>query len=176
MCYFITVAVSERAAEDLNASIPRGLAISPHRNPSITRHIPEDFTAFVLTRGMCSCELFCSGVASESPERRADRLRKKYTKLKWSDAKIERAIRSSRGSHRPHPVREGYDEQVRQLIAALAEIHDDVKIVAHFYDGDVDTEKVNVKHGSTITPSAFRDGNCEAREDVMVTVSTRCGS
>ena len=171
MCYFVTVAVPQSAEHQLIGLVPRGLALYRCDNPSIAQHLPAIFRSFFLTSGMCSCDLFSRAIEAESPERRTDRLRKKYAKRQWSTAKIERAIASTLAAHKPNSAPAGYDNRLRHLIADFVEVHGEVKIIAHFYNGDVNTEQVHVTSGSTISSAVFRDGGFNAIEDHMVSVS-----
>src|SRR3954470_11273974 len=115
MCYFVTVAVPVEQAAALEKSIPRGLALHPVAPGSILRVLPAGYRAYVLTSGMCSCELFRAPEppANEGRRESAARLRRKYAKRGWSDAKAARALAQAASHATPEQTFVGLRPDVR---------------------------------------------------------------
>jgi len=170
MCYYISIAVPERSVEQLTAAIPNGFVLHESQNASIMRAIPDGFRLFVLSQGMCCCGLFWEASEGETVEQARSRLRKKFEKRKWSPAKIERAIESSVGSHKFDSVPAGFADSVREFIAEFVESHDQVVIIAHWYDGDIESERIPVTGTSTVSSSGFLDNKFDTKVDWMVCV------
>ena len=130
-----------------------------------------DFPLFFLTSG-CVRVIFSHALSKRSH---------------LSDAQIasEKSTRSANGRRpkssgplRPHwpptnrtPLQRATITACDTSIADFVEVHGEVKIIAHFYNGDVNTEQVHVTSGSTISSAVFRDGGFNAIEDHMVSVS-----
>jgi hypothetical protein len=169
MCYFVTVAVPETHAERLENSVPRDLAAHPVMNASIARHLPPKYRSYVLTTGMCSCDLFFS----ESPIRHngahADKLRQKYEKRGWSKAKIDRALAQA-SPKRASESTVGLRQDLRELLATVVEETGELGIVAHWYHGDIEAESFSVSIGPIVTPESLRTGEPPMSEDQIVFV------
>ncbi len=171
MCYFISVAVPERLAGQLAAALPRNLVLHESRNASITHSLPDGFRLFVLRLGPCSCGLFREASERESIEQTRTRLRKKFEKRKWSNARIERAIESSVRSHKLDSVPAGFADSVREFVAEFVESHDQIRIIAHWYDGDVESELIPIAGSSTVSSSGFLDNQFDAKADWIICVN-----
>jgi hypothetical protein len=57
MCDFLSIAVPKSAASAMSKWRRRYYALSPHDNPTLKRQLPPDYSAWVLTKGGCSCDL-----------------------------------------------------------------------------------------------------------------------
>jgi hypothetical protein len=105
MCYFITVSIHPDYDAILQERLKAEYSIVKTANPSLLKMLPENFKAYVVITGMCSCNLYSK---PQDPEIEAEKIRKKYRKPKfrkegWSEAKIERAISDSIASLEPRP-------------------------------------------------------------------------
>ncbi|OAI41309.1 hypothetical protein AYO40_03375 [Planctomycetaceae bacterium SCGC AG-212-D15] len=175
MCYFVTVGVPEDRAACLEAAIPRGLAATPAANPSITRHLPKRYRTYIITTGMCSCDLFFpSSPAPRDEGAHADKLRRKYEKQGWTKAKIERAIAQSQSSSRspPEPPPAGLGPDLCEILAAVAEEAGELAIVAHWYDEDLEAGRFTVHEGETVTPDSLRAGQPAIGKDQVFFVKS----
>src|SRR5271156_4822792 len=105
MCYFIGLGLPSPASGRLIEEFERGYMLPPTSNASIRAGLPASFQSRLLTSGMCSCDLYRRpGVPS--PEPSPERMRDRYRKRGWSEAKIDRAISRSRA--RPGAARPGF--------------------------------------------------------------------
>lgn len=164
MCYFVTVGVPEDKAAYLEEAFSRGLAASPATNASITRHLPDHYRTYVITRGMCSCDLFGGSLPRPDDGSHARKLRRKYERRGWSETKIERALAQA-ASKPPAETFVGLRPDLCALLAAVAEKVGELAVVVHWYDGEIETEKFGVRKGQTVTPESFRSGQPAMSED-----------
>lgn len=63
MCDFISIAVPKKATDAASKRRGRYYAFLPHDNPTLKTQLPADYSAWVLTKGGCSCEL-CVSIGS----------------------------------------------------------------------------------------------------------------
>ena len=174
MCYFVTVGVNEDNASWLLDSIPRGMAIYPYANKSITKHLPKSYRTYVITSGMCSCDLFRRSFEnSPSAEEHTDRLRLKYEKKGWTPAKIQRAIDQSSATQ-PLETFVGLCPDLRKLLADIVERVDDMALVVHFYhEREIENEKIAVSEGELIPVDSFVANEPVLTEDRLVFIQRR---
>ena len=83
MCYFVTVGMPKSGDADFKAAVPRGMAAHATHNRSIMQHLGENYTAYLLTSGMCSCELFGPYEEEEPPENREKTSRQANSRYTW---------------------------------------------------------------------------------------------
>ena len=124
-------------------------------NRHIMAHFDADFHGYVLTTGMCSCDLYSSPSDDETPEEHTRKLQEKYKEKGWSGAKIQRAINDATAAEKHL---RGLRADTRELIARVAKASKRVYVFVHMYSGDQMTEKVVVKHGPSVPSSEFRSG------------------
>jgi hypothetical protein len=175
MCYFLTVAVPESGTASLEEAVPRGLALLPLANASITRHLPKKWRQFALTSGMCSCDLFHGSLADRSQESHAETLRRKYKKEGWSETKIRRALAQADRALRVQALKgpadfQGLRPDLRDLLARVVNDTGELAIVVHFYGGSIETEKFPVQKGPLVPPGALRAGDSVLGEDQLFLV------
>src|SRR4051794_39247903 len=91
MCYFLTIAVPSPHAERIGGMFGRGFQTHPTANPSVTSALPAGYAARLITRGMCSCDLYARPRGADAPDPAAH-LRREYERRGWSEAKIQRAL------------------------------------------------------------------------------------
>jgi hypothetical protein len=95
---------------------------------------------------MCSCDLYAPP-RSESNANPVPHLRREYEKRGWSEAKIQRAIKQAaakvRQANRTEP---GFRADVVDCVAALCRATGGVALFVHWYNGDVETERLSVGH------------------------------
>ncbi len=171
MCYFITVAATADKAEALRNVRKGGIEASPYTNRHLSRQLPEGCQTFALTSGGCSCDLYAGGSDNDEPDRGdLTRLRKKYEKKGWPEAKIERAIGNPEHRLRQRQPFVGLRPDVRSLLADIVEQCGELAIVIHFYSGNVEDEHITLQQSDHISPSDLRDATRTIAEDTIVWV------
>jgi hypothetical protein len=170
MCYFITVGIAREKTGLLLDRRNRGIHIAPQSNAHIARRLPKEYATFVVTSDGCSCGLYDGDADTDEPGQGVsfDRLRKKYQRKGWSQAKIDRAISDAERCLRPDAVRAGLRPDIRNLLADIAEQCGELAIVIHFYHGHITTEKLTLAASVTISPSDLRAGTTPILEDTIV--------
>lgn len=165
MCYFLTIGVPDEAANAFESAISRGLAAHRMQNPSIEAVLPKDVATYVLISGMCSCDLYTP--EREPPNRQTEitRLRRKYARLGWSEAKIDRAVAGSISKGDARRGREpGLRDDVRQLLSQVVADARELYVVVHFCHADPGTERVATGRGPDVDARAFAAGAFELAE------------
>jgi hypothetical protein len=171
MCFFLTIGVPADNASRLEDAIPRGLAVHPVANPSILRMLPAGYRTFVLTSGSCSCDLYRAPTpAIGATEDHAAKLRRKYARRGWSEAKIQRALAQAAVRPEPEEPFVGLRPDVRQLLARLVEEIGELALVNHWYNGDVETEEFEVVQGLKLDAAELQEGNACGSLDTIIFV------
>jgi len=146
MCFFITIAVPEQHAPRLAEAFGRGFQLHPTANATILRAFPAKFAARLLTSGGCSCDLYSRPDQSVRAGN-DDHLRRKYAKLGWSQSKIARAVAQSK-AHKFSPVTfSGIRGDVIERLKSLGTTAGAVAVVAHWYDGEIEQERLSLTQG-----------------------------
>lgn len=142
MCYFITLAVPSEHVETLRHAVRPSFKPGPVANRSILSLLPQDYETFLLTSDGCSCGLYYPESASRPSSKSPERLRKKYAKKGWSEAKIQRAIESCDAAYSQREKEVGFSDDVIYALSGLAECVGRLAVFVHWYSGDVETEGV----------------------------------
>lgn len=179
MCYFLTIGVESKGIATLIQTIPRGMALGRVDNLRVTRKMGTTNCTFVLTSGMCACGLY-SGRGEEVEEataewisRSEERAIRKYIKLGWSAAKIDRALEASASRFKKSPSFIGPRGDVRELLATVAEQVGKLAFLAHFYGGDIETARLELSPVTVrLTPDEFRQPDRMIFEDQVVRIVT----
>jgi hypothetical protein len=173
MCYFITVGVPASGADALASAVPRAMALGRTHNQSVTEQMGTEYDAFVLTSGMCSCSLYSErNTPLVRKEKKLDVMRRKYKRLGWSEAKIARALKQSE-EHGPGPTGfVGLRDDVRALLASVAEQVEKLAVVAHWYEEDLERGKITLTKGPHVTPTELRTTELPTQVDQILYVST----
>ncbi len=169
MCYFITLGIHESDAASLEKLGQRGLSAWRCENKHIAARFDRDFVGYVLTAGMCSCDLYQDPFSQETSDERAMRLQEKYRKKGWSEAKIKRAVADATADEERSA---GLRADARELIARLADASKCIYVFVHMYSGDQTTEEVAVKPGPSISSQDFGSGAYVLECDTLVKVKT----
>lgn len=170
MCYFLTVGVPKAKTSVLEQSIPRGLAACPTGNPTVLKYLGGDYATYLLISGDCSCDLYSERLFVP-PAKSADSRRRKYQKMGWSPAKIERAMASVAADAPPAQGFAGLRPDVRELLAQIAEAVGSLFVMVHWYDGDLEKEAFSIRDGPTITAAELRAATLPLRPDEMARIS-----
>lgn len=158
MCFFVIVGFPENAQAQA-----RGLLRSPYHltdtsNRSILGALPPQWLAGYLSEEGCGCRMYRHPEGYEPFETRAARVRKRYRKLKWSDAKIERAIEQMKDDEakRPPDFR-GLRIDVRRSIVELARSAGTARALVHFFSGSIEDEFIEAETASVSAAEFLED-------------------
>jgi hypothetical protein len=166
MCYFITICLPESAVLYLQEEARPSMSAWRCENNDIMARVPSGLSGYILTTGMCSCDLYSAPLDEETRKEHDSKLKQKYKKKGWSELKIQRAIADANAAVK----RKGLRDDARELIARVADESKKVYVFVHMYSGDQMTEKVTVKQSRTVSASEFRSGGYALEGDTMVTV------
>jgi hypothetical protein len=148
--------------------LPRGVVAAPASDSAVAARVGERYDTLFITSGGCSCDLF-RGARDGQPGRDPEAMRRKYQKLGWSAAKIERAL-ASNASHGSSTRRFlGLRADVRDWMACVAERVGEVVVIAHWFGGSVD-EAFDVAPGPSVSPRDFRTGNPPVKPDELTSI------
>ena len=178
MCYFITIGLPGDKAEFLEKRIPRGLHIRRIVHHAALQQMGHGFRTYLLMSGGCSCALFNERTNDSHEDRQAkgrseqERLRRKYEKLGWSSAKIDRALGQHAGSPGAQSVA-GLRGDVQRFLGELATIAGELAVLVHWYDEDVRDGDSACKKGEVVSPDAALEGRLHINSDEIVWISAR---
>jgi hypothetical protein len=170
MCYFITVAVDGKHESTLKQKLRSSFTLLPSENPSIASYLKPQDISFLITNGMCACDLFAKSHLIENSE---EKLRQKYSKPKykklgWTEAKIERAITDSLS--KPSKDFSGLREDLRWSLCDLVSETKRAVIMIHFYSGNVETEEVPITEKKIVTCEDLQNNDESVEEDALIEV------
>ena len=169
MCYFVTIGVPERHAGRIRDTFSRGYQLDETKNASVLAAFPQNYAARLVTSGMCSCGLYARPRSPLSGNRE-QRLRRKYAKRGWSEAKIARAIAEA-----------GVDEQVAMSFSGLAPVVIDglqalcdsageAAVVVHWYRRDTETARLSLTQ-QTCASMELPERAARLKEDEVLVVT-----
>lgn len=107
MCYMIVVGLPQAAQQHWIARLPSGMRAGAARYEGLSTRM-GGFPTFIVTTGMCSCDLFNRGSDQHTF--------KKYQKKGWSKTKIERAIANQKKAN----IHAGLHPDLRHWLADAA--------------------------------------------------------
>ena len=171
MCYFITIAIPKEKDEILASNKIRGIELSRTLNESIIKSIPNDYCAFLITSGMCSCDLFAEEQEVVDKQKLEASLRKKYTKKGWSKSKIDRAISQSTSSSEKN-ASYGLREDIIFFICSLCNKIDTIYFIAHWYKGDTEVEKIRAKGKMSLSTDQVQESNSINMADIVYKIKS----
>jgi hypothetical protein len=149
MCNFLTIGVLEQYSHTFVEVFARGYSIHWMENASILAAFPSGFTTRVITDGHCSCGFFRDPVVLTNKEEKSRRLRHKYAKLRWSQAKIDRAIAHIEAAHlkdeRINPAWFGLRADIVERLSELCRLAGSIAAVIHMYHGEIEQEPFTLK-------------------------------
>ena len=150
MCYFLTIAVPARHAKLVRDAFGRGFYVGATENARLKSAFPESYGMFLLTSGMCSCDLYSDPENKNEPLRddnsQADRLRAAYQRRGWSEAKIKRSIKQSLEHRSRMNPSSGLRPDVSEKLSALFQDVGEGGLFVHFYDGDIESARLPILH------------------------------
>ena len=120
--------------------------------------MPENYISYIVTTGGCSCDLFSEEPEEDEQEKRISKLRRKYKRKGWSDAKIERSI-SQAISAAQAPRKAGLRDDLRFYLSDVIEELNEMRIVIHWYNSGVETEEISIARSLFISNDDFRNKN-----------------
>ena len=168
MCYFLTVAVPVRHAHRIGEVFGRGFQTRATANPSIIVALPAGYTPCVVTSGDCSCDLYAKPTSPAALDPTVH-LRRKYEKLGWSAAKIQRALdQAAASSAKLNRPTSGVRDDVTDCLGALCRAAGSVALLVHWYSGDLETERLTLHRAPPCESSALRSRAQHLAEDEIL--------
>lgn len=172
MCQLVTIGVSQADGSNFREfGGPRdGLAVTPSRNPYLATIFPSTDLRLDVTVGGCSCDL----LGGHHGSRLADpaNQRRRYEKLGWSRAKIDRALQASTVAH----ARDHSSEHARSFrsgVLALLDRMPAIRIFVHMYSGDFDNESVPCKGMIQMSRAEYEASYGALPEDTLVEIAAK---
>jgi hypothetical protein len=148
MCFFLTVAVPSQHADRGSKVFARGFQVFPTANPSAMAAIPAGYVGSLVTSGMCSCDLYAR--PQEPVSNSTAHQRRKYEQRGWSEAKIQRALDQVEASKSKARLPDsGLRGDVVRRLQTLCQLAGRVAMFVHWYDGDIETERVLLHHAGS---------------------------
>jgi len=137
LCVFITIGVTEKSKQELIDMVGRDFGLSPLSDEEIRRLFPSSETCLLITRGLCSCDLYAGEDSPERDreERSAAEDRKFATRARrkgWSEAKIQRAIEDQMSARERRPYLQHFF-RFRDLLPQLVERLGAIRLYAREY-------------------------------------------
>jgi hypothetical protein len=132
MCFLVTVGVAGFRGDITAPFRAAGFTTNPAVNPT-SAAMPRNAVRIDVTAGWCSCD-FYGGDTPQKSDADPDAVRRKYERKGWTQAKIDRAIASSRSVRAATP-RKNRDEQFAAAIGTLARQGARVTLLAHMFSG-----------------------------------------
>lgn len=181
MCDFITVAFPKHLGELFKNHMPQSLTITEKfSNPTLASHIPTEYVQALITDGSCSCGLFFSqedvdDAKADFAVKDMEKIRKKYQKMNWSNAKIERVLTEiiMKESKRvfSHPELDvGFRKDIRDAISKFVETNSSIYIIVHEYCGQIAEERFRLQGRKNIVASRLRSNEYILVRDILYTV------
>jgi len=170
MCYFLTVSIPDQTVPQIPEQQKRSIHFYPQVNKSISKHLPENWTSFVVTSGGCSCDLYQAAKALNKDNKN---LIKRYRKKGWSETKIERALRSKKESiaHKESIApSEGLRDDILGLVINLTNTFGKIRLSLHFYSGNIETETFSLIDCGQVSLNDFRQGNSFFKEETTLLI------
>gem|GEM_PF-2205200 len=149
MCSFLTIGVPEHFANSFAEIFGRGYAIHWMENASILTAFPHGYTTRIITDGHCSCSFYRDPKARTDEVDRLLRFQNKYAKLRWSQAKIDRAIAHIEAAHqrgdRINSAWLGLRADIVERLSELCRLAGSVAAVIHMYHGEIEKVPLTLK-------------------------------
>jgi hypothetical protein len=170
MCQLVTIGIPKSAGSvQTEFGGPRdGLSVTPSRNPHVASIFPPADLLLDVTIGGCSCDL----VGRDHGARVGDesKLRRRYERLGWSPAKVDRALQASAAAHE-RDRSSAHELRFREGILALLERMPSIRLFVHMYSGDFDTEVVMSKRVARISRAEYEAARGAFPADTLVEVA-----
>jgi hypothetical protein len=160
MCYYITIGLPDNSK--LNPNDYLQFLVTPQENTSIRIAFGSEFRFFYISEGYCGCSLYNK---PHQPEEEL-KLREKYEKKGWSEAKISRAI-ACKLSNSQAGLRSDLRQQLIKLVSDLKSL----LILVHDYVGDVDAETITVHDKKEISVKDLLSNRATIPEDTAIFVT-----
>jgi hypothetical protein len=167
MCYLVTIGTREsRASVEALLGDDRLLAVRPSNNSSLRSVFPQSDQLFELTSGYCSCALVIQSTPRSVEEQRA-RLRTRYRRRRWSQAKIARALAEWEAAHeRRLGTQAAPKTQLSAVLRALASKPGGLRVLVHFYSGQFDSEEIRTGGRVSVPVDRFVEAGIIAEDKV----------
>jgi hypothetical protein len=157
MCYFLTIGIPGSIGPETVKVFPADMAVWQCENKNIMAHLPPECHGYVVTTGICSCDIY--HWANGDLQEEIEKLQEKYRKKGWSKSKIDRAVEGATGTRKTKSS--GLRADAREAI------------FVHFYSGDQTTEDVTICPGPTVTAEDFGSLEYLLAPDTLVKVVSK---
>lgn len=165
MCDFLSVSIPTGEIPTVPEKFRREISFTPMSNPSVTSLVPDDWTAFVVTSGWCSCGFYHDAGDTGMDQQK---LVEKYRKKGWSDSKIQRAIGSMSDGTR---AKKGLRDDILELISTLIDTYGKLMLTLHFYEGVVDLESFKLDDLGAVSLSEFKNDESMFSRDKAICIT-----
>jgi hypothetical protein len=121
-----------------------------------------------VTIGGCSCDLIGRSHGARAGD--VSNQRRRYERLGWSRAKIERALQASTAAH-DRDRGSVHARRFREGVVALLDRMPSIHLFVHMYSGDFDTEVVISKGVTYLSRAEYEAAHGALPEDTLVEVA-----
>jgi hypothetical protein len=166
MCFLVTVGVAGFRGDITAPFRAAGFITNPAVNPT-SAAMPRNAVRIDVTVGWCSCDFYCGDTPQKS-DGDPDAVRRKYERKGWTQAKIDRAIASSRSARAATP-RKNLHEQFAAAIGTLAKQGARVTLLAHMFSGSF-AEPFDITGTAELPLEHYLKGGNYFPEDTLVTL------
>lgn len=164
MCFIVTVGVAGFRGDATAPFRSAGFAAEPASNPTSTA-MPRDATRLEITAGGCACSFYCGDTPQKADP---DAARSRYERKGWAQAKIDRALASSRAAHKGTPRNE-LAGQFTAAIGTLAKQGARITLLAHMFSGSFD-EPFEITGTTELPLGHYLENGNYFPEDTLVTL------
>jgi hypothetical protein len=168
MCYFLTIAVPSKHADEIDRVFATKFQTQPTTNPSLLKLFAKNYAARLITQGGCFCDLYTQPRSATIIDP-ADRLRQKYKARGWSEAKIARAIEQVQ-LNAAASATAGLRSDVVERLQMLCQSAGGFALLVHWYVGDVESEPLSLTLPQACDPTQLSSRANSLREDQVLLV------
>jgi hypothetical protein len=160
MCYFITLEMPNEYVEEWQEKLPGSISIGPNIYPELQSSIADN-DLICITHDGCSCDLFRRSKNTEE-----DKLRNKYKKKGWSNAKIDRALANHSDSGQN---KDALSLAFESWLCDLAALNVPVRLFVHWDSKELKQDKTT----SIISNADLRERKVRIPEEKWVEIENR---
>ncbi len=166
MCYHVLVGVPKWYAGEVRS--PRDFDVREHQNACVADAFGPSFATFSVSVAGCACSMYVEPSVRVTTVD-AERKRRKWRRLGWSEAKIERTIfDAAAAAARAGTRAPGLWVAVATYIATIADAAGEVKLLIHRNSGSFAEEQFGWTGPLIIDSESLRDQYPFATDTVYV--------
>lgn len=163
MCYYLTISFSKNFEDLVKSSFTEKVLLRENDNAFFKQNFGSNFVSLDITDGHCSCSIYQILLADNS-EVNSQKLLQKYRRKGWSETKIQRAIDSSNQTQPKDLI------DLRRILANIVEQVGSIWILAHQYEGLIESEKLDGLNHRELKIAELLDNKTEVPEDAIVKI------